>query len=218
MYQHNTVVRSVTLFVIYSLIAVFVGVGTPLSVQSQVPSAAQPVNGILEAKGSVTVNGIDAVSGATVFSDSRIETKANSSASVNFPGRAIVDVGCSSAIKISFDSYSVDVTVFSGYARLTGYQGTKGTLMWSGGKPSKTDSSMTSSSVDSGVPNVCGPVGTSPIPAAGSNGGLWGLGSLGTALLFGGVGLGIVAIALIRRDPRCDQLPPAVSNIRPCRQ
>lgn len=212
MNHHKASTRTVTFFLIYSLVVVFTGLGTPVSVRSQVPSAAQPGNGIIDVKGSVTINGIDAVDGAVVFSDSRIEAGANSSAAISFPGKALVDLGCNSVIRVSFGSNTVDVTVISGYARLTTYRGTTGTLMWSGGKPQKTDPTASNSSVDSGVDNVCGPIGEVPGP-----GGLWGLGSLGTALLLGGVGAGIIAIAVAAKGPRCDQLPSqAVSNVRPC--
>ena len=213
MYLYNRIAKPVTFLVLYSLVTVFIGTGTSLSVRSQTPSASQPVNGILSVHGKVTLNGIDAVDGTIVFSDSRIETKEDSSANVNLPGMANVDIGCSSVVKISFGQNLVEVTVISGYARLLANKGVKGTLTWSGGKPRRTDPSMTTSAVDSGIPNVCGPIGKK------GNGGLWGLGTLGTALLFGGAAAVVAAIIIAREGPPCDQIPlPAISNVRPCNQ
>jgi hypothetical protein len=212
MHLQKSIVRSVTFLVLYSLVTVFIGTGTSLSVKAQDPSASQPVNGVLTLKGSVTLNGIDAVDSTVVFSDSRLETKEDSSASVKIPGIGIVDIGCSSVVKVSYGRNQVEVTVISGYARLVANKGVEGTLMWSGGKPRRTDPSMTTSTVDSGVPNVCA-------PAAARNGGLWGLGTAGTALLLGGGGAVAVAIIIATHGPPCDRLPSqAVSNVRPCNQ
>lgn len=211
MYLYHRTRKSVTLLVLYSLVTVFVGTGTSLRVKSQTPSASEPINGVLSVKGSVTVNGVDAVDGTVVFSDSRIETKDNSSASLNLPRMATVEIGCNAAVKISYGVNSVEVTVISGYARLVANQGVKGTLMWAGGKPRRTDPSISTSAVDSGVPNVCGPKGTEPVTGRG------GLGTLGTLLLLGGGGAVLVAIIVATRGPRCDELPSqAISNVRPC--
>ena len=210
MYFYKRIVRPVTLLVLYSLVTAFIGTGTSLSVKSQTPSASQPINAVLTVKGSVTVNGIDGVDGTIVFSDSRIESKEDSSASINIAGMANVEIGCNSVVKISYGQNLVEVTVISGYARLVANKGVKGTFMWSGGKPRLTDPSMTTSAVDSGVPNVCGPVGKAVDPVSGQIGrnGLW-------ALLFGGARAAVVAIILATK---CDELPSqAVSNVRPCR-
>ena len=207
MFFYKRIVRPITLLVLFSLVTAVIGTGTSLSVKSQTPSASQPINAVLTVKGSVTVNGIDGVDGTIVFSDSRIESKEDSSASINIPGMANVDIGCSSVVKISYGQNLVEVTVISGYARLLANKGVKGMLMWSGGKPRLTDPSMTTSAVDSGVPNICGPVGKSAVPVG--NNGLW-------ALLFGGAGAAVVAI-ILARGPKCDELPSqAVSNVRPC--
>ncbi len=117
-------------------------------------------------------------------------------------------------MKVSYGPNLIEVTVISGYARLQANKGVKGTLMWSGGKPRRTDPSLTKSSVDSGVPNVCGPIGAAP--AVAGTAGLLGIGTAGTALLFGGAGVIIVAILVASGGTPCP--PLTISNVQPCVQ
>ena len=88
-----------------------------LSVYSMVvlasPAAKAP-SGELSVSGLVTVNGENALSGGTIFSDSIINTAEKSSATVNLSKMGRVEMAPSSNAKLSFTENSVAGTLDSG--------------------------------------------------------------------------------------------------------
>ena len=70
------------------------------------PAAKAPSAELL-VTGQVTVNGENALSGVTLFSDSIITTAAKSSATVNLSKLGRVEVAPSSGLKLSFNEKSV---------------------------------------------------------------------------------------------------------------
>jgi hypothetical protein len=98
-----------------------------LSVYSMVvlasPAAKAP-SGELSIAGQVTVNGENALSGGTVFSDSIITTAEKSNATVNLSKLGRVDLSPSSNLKLSFTDKSIMGLLESGTAHVATLAGT----------------------------------------------------------------------------------------------
>lgn len=79
----------------------------------------QGQTGDLSVVGEVTVNGTNAISGATVFSDSSVVTGQNSSAVVSLGKLGRVELLPNSSLRLSFTESSVAGTLESGRVRLS---------------------------------------------------------------------------------------------------
>lgn len=154
-----------------------------VSAQDQADAGLLRVSG----PGSVEVNGNPATDGTVILTDSLIQTKNGSEASVVFSRLGRVEIGCDSTSKISFTGDNVVVSVTNGYASLTTMPGISGALLAPGGDALRTNPT-TGSTVRTAAQNPCR---KTPVAA---KGGLFGLGALGTLLL---IGSGAATTALV---------------------
>jgi hypothetical protein len=92
------------------VLVLFLSIASAMVVVSSVSQASQKNQGkFLQIDGQVTVNGTNALSGATVFSDSTVTTAARSSAVVSLGKLGRVEVLPQSTMKLIFSDESVSV-------------------------------------------------------------------------------------------------------------
>ncbi|HMV48634.1 MAG TPA: hypothetical protein PKD31_12830, partial [Blastocatellia bacterium] len=75
--------------------------------------------GELSVSGNVTINGTPAISGATVFSDSKVKTSGNGSATINLGKLGRVQLGPESEMTVNFADGKVGGNLSSGRATVT---------------------------------------------------------------------------------------------------
>jgi hypothetical protein len=90
-------------------LATLLGLALFATAQAQAGSSATAV--ILHLEGTVTVNGTNAISGATVFSDSTIVTRQNSSAVVSLGKLGRVEVLPDTTMKLSYGESDITVAM-----------------------------------------------------------------------------------------------------------
>ena len=136
----------------------------------------------------ITVNGMSAISGATILSGASIETPGQVGATVNFPGHFSLEIGSDAKLVLEFNADTVKVTVIRGCVKLNTKKGTSGEVVNEMGQSlGKTDPSEDNDDV-----KFCEPKGALPTsPAATTGGGMSG----GT--LFGIVGSAAADAALL---------------------
>jgi hypothetical protein len=92
------------------VLVLFLSIASAMVVVSSASQASQKNQGkFLQIDGQVTVNGTNAISGATVFSDSTVTTAARSSAVVSLGKLGRVEVLPQSTVKLIFSDESVSV-------------------------------------------------------------------------------------------------------------
>lgn len=201
--------------------------GTTVLAQTPNPKVA---TGLLNIFGTrdVLLNGNKVSDGATVLSGGEIQVQDSGSAAVTLDRLGRLDVGCRSAVRLTFTMGQIEVTVLSGYARLVTNQGVTGTLIAPDGQAFKTDPALATSAVATTTPNPCGPLGIPTVGGAAGAGvagagtagatGLFGLGALATAALIGGGVVAAAAIAYaVTGGTECNNLTAqTVSNVTPC--
>ncbi|MFN7928479.1 MAG: hypothetical protein U0Y68_11115 [Blastocatellia bacterium] len=79
--------------------------------------------GFLATKGSVSLNSMNATSGATVFTGSQIKTSANSSATISLGNLGQVDLGADSELTLQIDSGIIGGHLRSGQATISASEG-----------------------------------------------------------------------------------------------
>jgi ferric-dicitrate binding protein FerR (iron transport regulator) len=122
-----------------------------LSVYSMVVLAAPgaKASGELSVSGQVTVNGQKVISGGTVFTDSMINTAAQSSASVNISKVGRVDLAPNSNLHLSFGDNSITAMLETGSAQVSTVAGTTVNLTTKDGTVVVDGSQATSFTVSS---------------------------------------------------------------------
>ena len=147
--RYRTVVLS---FLAMGLSAIFV-FGSSQSKLTQVDGRISMPLGTTP--GQVTVNGANAISGATVFSDSTITTAARSSAVVSLGKLGRVEVHESSTMKLNFTNTSISVSMLeAGRVRVSASGGTGAQATTSDGEVIGTSRKLNSFTVDTSCGNT----------------------------------------------------------------
>jgi hypothetical protein len=156
---------------------------SPLSLaQSSSPSAPQQASAILTTANNqpITVNGADAITGATIKSGASIQTPAQVGGSLIFPGHFSLDIGANANATIDFDVKGIKVNLIKGCVVLHLIKGTSGEISTSKGVVARADGSK-----DERL-DVCDP-SVATAPAAAAEGGLGAGGLLAIIAAIGGV-------------------------------
>ena len=135
----------------------------------------QQTMGILTTQGNkeITVNDTNAISGATIVSGARIETPAETSATVGIDSPDSLEIEPNTKLSVEIHQRSVKVTLAEGCVSLRTTRGTTGEISTAKGYTAKTDSSQ------DGKLGSC--PGRSPAAIVPAGAGADGLFALGTA-------------------------------------
>jgi hypothetical protein len=173
---------------------------------------------------SVMVNGTNASTGASILTGATIETGDGVGATVNLGPLGSIDLAPNTKVEIQFDNDGLKLKLFVGCTVVRNKKGKKAEISTDQGVAIRDEGST--SAPGGGVPlDVCYPSGApNPIvnqgaaanagagagpnipvagatAAGGESGGLFGLGTVGTVLLIGGIGAAIaIPIILTRGD------------------
>jgi len=107
-----------------------------------------PGIGTVGAAPVVTVNGTNAISGATVFSDSTVTTAKGSSAVVSLGKLGRVEVFPDTTMKLSFTDSTITITLEAGRVRVSSSSGVTATVTTSDGQVVTTGDRMNEFTVD----------------------------------------------------------------------
>jgi hypothetical protein len=166
------------------LLALVIGLTyAPLSLaQSSSPSALQQASAILTTANNqpVTVNGADAITGATIKSGASIQTPNQIGASLILPGHFSLDIAANANVTIDFDVKGIKVNLIKGCVVLHLIKGTSAEISTSKGVVARADGSK-----DERL-DVCDP-SVATAPAAAAEGGLGAGGVIAIIAAIGGV-------------------------------
>jgi hypothetical protein len=106
-------------------------------------AAAQQLSAVLTTAGNkpITVNGGNAISGATILTGAAVETPDQVEAAINIPGQFTLDIPPKAKLSIEFVRNSVKVNLIQGCVVLHTYKGTTGEIVTSKGVVAKSDGS-----------------------------------------------------------------------------
>ena len=132
-----------------------VAVAIPQTVQisgkitlKQADGTEVPATGAVGAAPVVTVNGTNAISGATVFSDSTVTTAKGSSAVVSLGKLGRVEVYPDTTMKLTFTDSTITVMLEAGRVRVSSSSGVTATVSTSDGQVVTTGDGMNEFTVD----------------------------------------------------------------------
>jgi hypothetical protein len=112
MSRQSTALRKVVAVVLMLTVGCFYSLA-PASIKAQ---ATAEVTGELSASGQVTLNGVMAISGATVFNDSRVKTGRNATAMINLGKLGRIELGANSEMVLRFAEGVIGGNLLSGRA------------------------------------------------------------------------------------------------------
>src|SRR6266566_5218462 len=117
-----------------------VGLASPATSPSATP---QQASAVLTTTGNkpITVNGANAISGATILTGAAIETPDLVGASLNIPGHFSLDISAKASLSVEFDRNSIKINLIKGCIVLRTKKGTTGEIDTSQGVAGKTDGS-----------------------------------------------------------------------------
>ena len=155
----------------------------------------------------ILVNGLSATTGASILTGATIETGADQSATVTLGPLGSLDVAQNTKLVLTYDDQgNVKVLLIYGCAVLTAKKKTNGEIATEQGTAAKNDSAV------GGVLNVCfqqgataptvntGLLGSIPQSTGGGRG-LFGLGTVATLAIFGGIGGAALTAVLLQDNP-----------------
>jgi ferric-dicitrate binding protein FerR (iron transport regulator) len=114
----------------------------------QADGTEAPAAGAIAAVPAVTVNGTNAISGATVFSDSTVTTAKGSSAVVSLGKLGRVEVFPDTTVKLTFTNSTITATLEAGRVRVSSSSGVTTTVTTSDGQVVTTGSRINEFTVD----------------------------------------------------------------------
>ncbi|MCU1267772.1 MAG: hypothetical protein JWM21_4090 [Acidobacteria bacterium] len=195
------ITAATALLLVFAISQVYVGVSFagPVPVVPNATAAPLPQGptGILTTRGNkqISVNGISAISGATIMSGAAIETPDGTGATVSLGSLGSLDISPKTKLTLEFQSGSVKVTVTEGCLTLHTKKGTTGEVDTPKGVAGKTDGTK------DGAIRIC-PDRTGGAVAGAGAGGLFGLGTAATvAVIAGGATAIILPVVLHGGNP-----------------
>jgi len=145
------------LFLLFSVAQVYVQVSFAGPNSKSVSAAgSQQFTAILTTRGNqpITINGVSAISGATILTGAVIETPDQVGATINLGSLGTLDVAPNTKLTLEFDqNRNVKVTLVQGCAILRARKGTTGEVATSQGTAGTTDPAT------GGVLDICFPPG-----------------------------------------------------------
>jgi len=149
MSKSQTVFKAIALFLVFSVMNVYVMAG-PAASSSSVGSATEAssvLSGKLMVSGDngISLNGNNVDSGTTVFSGAQLSTSDKAGATVQLANLGSLDITPTTNLTLTFTKGNVAVNVLAGDAILTTNEGVKGSLTTADGKTFITDPSTVSS-------------------------------------------------------------------------
>lgn len=198
-FKSKRITTVIALLLVFATSQVYVGVsfakpGTVLSGESAAMTPQQ-ATGILTTQGNreITLNGTNAISGATLVSGANIETPTGVGATVNLGGNGSVDIEASSKLTLEFDQSNIKVMLIEGCVTVYTKKGTTGEIATSQGVVGKTDPTK------DGKIEVCPRRSAVPIVPAAGAGGLGGLSTAASLAIFGGITATAVIVPIVLR-------------------
>jgi hypothetical protein len=200
-FTHRRKIVATSLFVMVAIMQTYVGVSFAARTANAIaPAGFQGASASLTTRQNkpISVNGTDAITGATIVNGALIETPGQVSASVNIPGHAILDIEPDAKLIMEFDQNgNPKVTLREGCVTLHTKKGTTGEIDTIHGVAGKTDPAK------DGVLRVCFPRGAAApvvdggsVATAGAATGGGGI-STTTGVLIGAAAIGGVIAAVI---------------------
>lgn len=218
-FRYQRDITATALFLIVAVMQTFVGVSFARSPNAAAPAAVQQVSAVLTTNQNkpISVNGAEAITGATIVSGSLIETPEQVSATINIPGDVTLEIAPDTRLLVTFDQNgNPRVDLREGCVTLHTKKGTNGQINTSQGVAGKTDPAKDD------VLRVCFPRGAAaPIVDAGGGvagtaggvvagtaggGGVLGGGAM-TAIVFGGA-LTAASVGFVLRGDNPSPLAP----------
>jgi hypothetical protein len=142
-FTHRRKIAAISLFVMVAVMQTYVGVSFAARTANAIaPAGFQGASASLTTRQNkpVSVNGTDAITGATIVSGALIETPGQVGASVNIPGHAILDIEPDAKLIMEFDQNgNPKVTLREGCVTLHTKKGTTGEIDTIHGVAGKTD-------------------------------------------------------------------------------
>ena len=152
----NTITRSFKALLLCLVAAIFIVPATMAYSYTNEPQAASGPSGkLIQIDGRVSVNGVPAIKGSAVFSDSTIKTEAKSSAVVSLGKLGRVEVQPESTMKLSFTDSGIMVSMLeAGRVRVSSSSGTSAKATTNDGEVVATGAQMNEFTVDTSCGNT----------------------------------------------------------------
>jgi len=155
--RRKRMTTATALFLLFSVAQVYVQVSFAGPNSKSVSAAgSQQFTAILTTRGNqpITINGVSAISGATILTGAVIETPDQVGATINLGSLGTLDVAPNTKLTLEFDqNRNVKVTLVQGCAILRARKGTTGEVATSQGTAGTTDPAT------GGVLDICFPPG-----------------------------------------------------------
>jgi hypothetical protein len=158
--SHKRLTIGTSLLVMFSIAQVYIGgsfAGSdPRSGRPRVVGRVVAGTLITSGKRAILVNGINAVTDATVMSGAAIETPPGVSATINLGGLGRLEIAQSTSLKLDFSDAKIRVTLFKGCVILRARGTTTGTIETPNGVVGGTKDSSKGDGLDVCQPNGAG--------------------------------------------------------------
>ena len=171
-FKSKRITTAIALFLVFATTQIYVGASfagpVPVVPGAGTATAPQQPTGILTPQGgrAITVNGTDAITGATIVSGAKIETPAGVGATVNLGSQGWLDAAPRAIFTLTFDGTgSVNVFLTQGCVVLHTRKNTTGQIETVNGVIGKSDPTKDD------VLRVCSERGAVPPPGIGGTGG-----------------------------------------------
>lgn len=146
------ITTAIALLLAFGMAQIYLPVGlanlTDLSIS---PASSPQAAAVLTTARSqpISVNGVNAITGATIMTGATIETPGQIAATVNLPGHFSLEIDGDAKVILEFDENSVKVTVIRGCVELNTKRGTSGEVVNEMGQSlGKTDPSEKNDEVE----------------------------------------------------------------------